>query len=73
MISETDLTAQLSRARQAQARLDLSVMEYGFESRLRARLEEQQHTQMSTLTLLWRTVTGCAAAVGVLAVWFILT
>jgi hypothetical protein len=60
------------QARRAQQRLDLSAREYGFETRLMPQLAELAASGPGTLYLLWRSVAGCAAMVGILAVWFIL-
>lgn len=68
-MNDSELDALLGKARRAQSQLDLSALEYAFETRLAARLVD---SGPGTLVLLWRAVAGCAALVGLLAVWFIL-
>lgn len=71
-MNDSDLHGLFHQARRAQQRLDLSALEYGFEARLGSRLQDAAGPGPGTLHLLWRTVAGCAAMVGVLAVWFML-
>ena len=71
-MNDDSLHHLMQQARRASARLDLSVREYGFETRLAARLADLQHHHPGTVRILWRAVAGCAAMVGVLAVWFVL-
>ncbi len=68
-MNDDELQHRMQQARDAQARMDLSAREYGFETRLAARLTENGG---GTVQLLWRAVAGCAAVVGVMAVWFVL-
>ena len=60
----------LRRGRTAQAGMDLSALEAGFESRLALRLAAQ--TVVTPSQLIWRSAAGCAALVGMMAVWFLL-
>lgn len=71
-MNDPDLQHLLHQARRASAQVDLSAREYGFETRLAARLADLQNDHPSTVRILWRSVAGCAALVGVMAVWFIL-
>jgi hypothetical protein len=71
-MNDPELHRLFEKARQAQQRLDLSAREYGFETRLMPRLQELAESAPGLLQLWWRAVAGCAAMVGILAVWFIL-
>ena len=71
-MNNADLQHLMQQARSASAQVDLSAREYGFETRFATRLAELENSGSGTLQLLWRTVAGCAALTGVLAVWFIL-
>jgi hypothetical protein len=71
-MNDDSLHHLMQQARRASARVDLSAREYGFETRLAARLADLRHHHPGTVQIIWRAVGGCAALVGVLAVWFIL-
>lgn len=71
-MNDADLQQLLQQARHASAQVDLSAQEYGFETRLAARLTAMETAGPGTLQLLWRAVAGCAVLTGILAVWFIL-
>ena len=71
-MNDADLQHRLQQARAAAVEMDFSVQEYGFETRLTARLHALSANDHGTVALLWRAVAGCAALTGVLAVWFIL-
>jgi hypothetical protein len=71
-MNDADFQHLMQQARHASAKVDLSAREYGFETRLSARLADLRHQHPGTIQLLWRAVAGCAAFVGLLAVWFIL-
>ena len=72
-MNDENLHHLMHQARRAQAQLDLSAQEYGFETRLSARLADMECRGPRVVQLLWRAVAGCAALVGMLAVWFILS
>ena len=72
-MNEENLQHLLQQARRAQGQLDLSAQAYGFETRLSARLADLERHGPGVVQLLWRAVGGCAALVGMLAVWFILS
>ena len=71
-MNNDDLQQLLKQARSSQERLDWAAATYGFETRLTARLADLNGRPPGTVYLLWRAVAGCAAFVGLLAVWFIL-
>ena len=71
-MNDEDLQHLMQQARRGSAQMDLSAREYGFETRLTARLTEIELTGPGIVQLLWRSVAGCAALTGVLAAWFIL-
>ena len=71
-MNDENLQHLMQQARRASAQVDLSAREYGFETRLAARLTEIEHSGPGIVPLLWRSVAGCAALTGVLAAWFIL-
>lgn len=73
-MNDQEFSDLLSKARSAGGRVDVSAMEYGFETRLTARLAAGAVLGgVSTVQAIWRMAAGCAALVGVMAVWFILT
>ncbi len=71
-MNDPDLQQLMQQARHAQEGLDWSRAAYGFETRLSARLREEQEAGDGITALVWRAVAGCAAVVGIMAVWFIL-
>lgn len=71
-MNDHDFDQMLRQARHAQARVDLSGPAGGFETRLSSQLAGLAHGRPGGVLLLWRSVAGCAALVGLLAVWFIL-
>jgi hypothetical protein len=75
-MNDQDLNALLSQARAAGERVDLSAREYGFETRMAATLAGLPLLAgaggVSSVQVIWRMAAGCAALVGVMAVWFVL-
>ena len=70
-MNDQDLSDLLGNARAASRRADFSAQEYGFETRLAARLTALPAAGMSAVHIIWRMAAGCAAMVGVMGVWFI--
>ena len=71
-MNDDSLDTLFSRARSAQALVDLTSRgEYGFETRLTARLLEAR--EVSPVRAIWRMAAGFSALTGMLAVWFLLT
>ena len=71
-MKDAELQILLQQSLRAQAQVDLSAPQYGFETRLAARLHEMVFDGPCTVQLLWRAVAGCAVFTGILAVWFVL-
>lgn len=71
-MNDQELNDLLGKARSAVGRVDLSAPEYGFETRMAARLAGLPLAGLSSVQVIWRMAAGCAALVGVMAVWFIL-
>lgn len=71
-MNDQELSELLGKARMAGGRLDTSAREYGFEGRMTARLAGLPLAGLSSVQVIWRMAAGCAALVGVMAVWFIL-
>lgn len=69
-MNDEALQELLRRGRTAQAGLNLSALEAGFESRLALRLTAQ--AVVTPAQLIWRSAAGCAALVSMMAVWFLL-
>ena len=71
-MNDQEFTDLLGKARAASRNADFSRQEYGFEIRMAARLEALPAIGLSAVHIIWRTAAGCAALVGVMAVWFVL-
>jgi hypothetical protein len=65
--SDADLDALFARARVQRA--DTSAMEYGFETRLMARLREERSTSSIWAMISWRMMPFFALCVLGLAIW----
>ena len=71
-MNDQDYTDLFRKARAAQDRADFSALEYGFETRMTARLAALPFAGLNPVQVIWRSAAGCAALVSVIAVWFVL-
>lgn len=69
-MNDDSIDEVIRQARRALDRLDTSAAEFGFETRLLARLQSGVRNMWSPVRTIWRSVAGLSAAVTALAFWF---